>query len=230
MIIDDAKLNELAVALNELIDLLKTEKKRDEARENIASLRLRVCEDERDERELEAKFADLLTQRDSLNERLSKTNVSLLKTEEERDEAHIKLTAVAYERDILREAATKISIADITDDVRNLLARIHCDGGHHTAEHGLAKSIKDAEAVSVSRVKERDELKVKLAEVEAQAAVMRCAVDAWLNYAMCLCDGMPRSRLDREFDAALAASKLAISPDAGRNLIAEVKALMKVKP
>jgi hypothetical protein len=35
--------------------------------------------------------------------------------------------------------------SDIDHALKNLLAIIHCDGGHYTAEHGLLKAIEDAE-------------------------------------------------------------------------------------
>jgi hypothetical protein len=39
----------------------------------------------------------------------------------------------------------------IRDHLRNLLARIHCDGGHYTAKHGISKSCLDADALIVER-------------------------------------------------------------------------------
>jgi hypothetical protein len=41
----------------------------------------------------------------------------------------------------------------------NLLARIHRDGGHYTAEHGLDKSTEDAEKIVVGMMAQGDELK-----------------------------------------------------------------------
>lgn len=39
----------------------------------------------------------------------------------------------------------------IRDHLRNLLARIHCDGGHYTSKHGISKSCLDADALLVER-------------------------------------------------------------------------------
>lgn len=53
----------------------------------------------------------------------------------------------------------------------NLLAVIHCDGGHYEVEHGLNKACEDAEKIVAERF-------AKLAECERQEPV---AGAAWLN-------------------------------------------------
>jgi hypothetical protein len=48
--------------------------------------------------------------------------------------------------------------------LNNLLARIHRDGGQHTATHGITKSVIDAHDVWIERENEIDRLKSHLAK------------------------------------------------------------------
>lgn len=60
--------------------------------------------------------------------------------------------------------------------IRNLLARIHRDGGHYTEEHGPEKSIQDAEVVVVGWMEESSRLMTELDRVQKQAGEMRSAL------------------------------------------------------
>lgn len=51
--------------------------------------------------------------------------------------------------------------------LRNLLARIHRDGGHYTDMHGVEKSAADAEAKVVEMLQSVEELKMVKAERDA---------------------------------------------------------------
>ena len=86
--------------------------------------------------------------------------------------AHIKslgglLADAARERDEARR------------DLGEILAVIHRDGGHHTGEHGVSKSVADAHATWAAVVRERDDARVEadsaraIYEMAAEVAVQR---------------------------------------------------------
>jgi hypothetical protein len=77
--------------------------------------------------------------------------------------------------------------------LREILAVIHRDGGHHTGRFGITQSVADAHATWAAMVAERDELKAKL---EAELPAMWREDIASLNE--CL------ERVGRERDEALA--------------------------
>lgn len=57
--------------------------------------------------------------------------------------------------------------------LRNLLARIHCDGGHYTEQHGIAKSVEDADKRLVKNSIALDVEKDKAAEAAAELQTLR---------------------------------------------------------
>ena len=66
--------------------------------------------------------------------------------------------------DIFRDLIEKYD--EIIFELRNLLAIIHGDGGHYTADVGLEQSVEDAKQVYYKLKQENEGLKQKIKELE----------------------------------------------------------------
>lgn len=53
----------------------------------------------------------------------------------------------------------------LRDHLRNLLARIHRDGGHYTAAHGIDKAVKDADLLVTNLVYKNERMRNVLLEI-----------------------------------------------------------------
>lgn len=71
-------------------------------------------------------------------------------------------------------------IADLEQRLGNLLALIHCDGGHYIVEHGWAKAEKDAREVWNQRGIQSD----KAVRLEAEVTRLRAALEQMLASAV----------------------------------------------
>ena len=60
-------------------------------------------------------------------------------------------------------------IAELEQQLQNIAARIHRDGGHHEDEHGLDKAIEDADIIVANTYGKIEELEQQLAKMTEQA-------------------------------------------------------------
>lgn len=87
----------------------------------------------------------------------------LLKALDARDATIAELNAECHKIDehyiaeMNKSDRLEAEVSPLTHHLKNLLARIHRDGGHYTEKHGIAKASEDAEQIVVAMRAERDE-------------------------------------------------------------------------
>jgi hypothetical protein len=124
-------------------------------------------------RELESALAKAVRERDAARAKADTYERDWYEAKSEFGTAAAKLreSVRTLESALTLETRVSLDYQSQRDEARaelgEILAVIHRDGGHHTGEHGISKSVADAHATWAAVVRDRDEARDELAKTSA---------------------------------------------------------------